>query len=71
MDTLEYLDILKYERRALLAKNKVSSMWLATRDTMKSDYGKNYKYFKRKNRKEKAQLADFSNILRIRGIFKA
>ena len=53
MDTLEYVDILRHKRRALLAKDKVSSIWLAIKDAIKLDYKRNYKRPKRKDRKER------------------
>jgi hypothetical protein len=53
LDILEYLDTLRHEGRALLAKNKISNIWLAIRDVMESDYGKNHEYLKKENRKKR------------------
>jgi hypothetical protein len=65
------LDTLKHEKRALLTKDKVSSMRLATRDAIKLDHEKDYKCLKKRNRKKKTQSGDSPNTLRTKKIPEA
>jgi hypothetical protein len=45
-------------------------MRLAPKDILKLEYEGNYRRLKRGNRKKRIKLANFPNILRIKGLFE-